>query len=272
MAKAMDTPVGDALTGKSGSKSVGSGGPGPDVIGLRIGTTPAETRAIFKSRFGSSVNDILKTLQFTLPGGSQTIQDTNYLGSIVGKTSDMSHHITVMFAPIPRQEGIVFLQRHLQLLPNNKPTLATFEKTLTEKYGTPTGNESLTYTWRYDSNGKLIKPAPSNNFSSCPQLNPNQDSIDYYLTTTIFAPSHTKQLQQFKESMSGCGSILIRVDYNPEAYPPGRNELINSYGTTMIGFDAIIQSFDAVKGIVDKARAEASGAAIKQGQQQKPDL
>ena len=269
------TPATAAPTSNSGSKSVGSGGPGPDVIGLRIGMGPDESRTILKSRFGASVesvNERLETLKFMLPSGSQAIQNTKYLGSIIGKTSDMSHYITVMFSPNPKEEGVVFLQRHLQLLPSNKPTLAAFEKTLMEKYGTPTENELVTYTWRYDSSGKLLRPAPSKNFGSCPQLDPNQLSINYYLTTTIFNPPHTKKLQQFKESMSGCGSILIRVDYNAEAYPPGRNELINSYNTTMIGFDAIIQSFDAAKGIIDKARAEASGAAIKQGQQQKPDL
>ena len=44
-------PVDNATTTNSGSTSVGSGGSGPDVLGLRIGMTLAEARAIVKSRF-----------------------------------------------------------------------------------------------------------------------------------------------------------------------------------------------------------------------------
>ena len=40
----------------------------------------------------------------------------------------------------------------------------------------------------------------------------------------------------------------------------------------MTGLDATVRALDAAKGIVDKAQEEASGAAIKKGQQPKPDL
>jgi hypothetical protein len=40
----------------------------------------------------------------------------------------------------------------------------------------------------------------------------------------------------------------------------------------MTGLDATIRALDAAKVIVNKAQTEASGAAIKKGQQQKASL
>src|SRR5437016_12088557 len=92
----VDSPAGDATTSKSGSKSVGSGGSGPDVIGLRIGMAPDQARELFKSHgFGSSTKssnrpfdsyaESSNTLALNLPGQApQPVPNTKYVARISG--------------------------------------------------------------------------------------------------------------------------------------------------------------------------------------------
>jgi hypothetical protein len=102
----IDSPAGDAVTGKSGSKSVGSGGSGPDVIGLRIGMAPDQAREMFKSHgFGSSTKssnrpfdsyaEASNTLSFTLPGQApHPVPNTKYVARISGVINDTKYPAT----------------------------------------------------------------------------------------------------------------------------------------------------------------------------------
>ena len=80
-------------------------------------------------------------------------------------------------------------------------------------------------------------------------------------------------IQEYKRSAPRCGAIFLEVVLGFEGFNyAGPGTLIKDYTTHMTGLDATIRALDAAKGIVDKAQAEASGAAIKKGQQQKPGL
>jgi hypothetical protein len=284
----IDSPAGYAATSKGGSKSVGSGGSGPDVIGLRIGMTPAQAREMFKSHgFGSSTKssngpvDIYaedsNTLAFSLPGKApQSVPHTNYVARISGAIHDIKYPttessgglVTVFFGPIPGQEGIVLLNRTEYIPASKKPTVDAFVKTLVEKYGTPTEllpNSPGTYRWRYDSNGTLRKPTPATSFVGCPRLKPG---------VVEFQPLESPlMIQEYKLSVPRCGAIFLEVAVGFEGFNyTGPATLIKNYTTHMTGLDATIRALEAAKGIVDKAQAEASGAAIKKGQQQKLDI
>ena len=52
----------------------------------------------------------------------------------------------------------------------------------------------------------------------------------------------------------------------------GPGSLVNGYTLQVLGLEATIRALDAANSIVGRALADASGAAIKKGQQQKVDF
>ena len=284
----INTPTGDAATSKRGSKSVGSGGSGPDVIGLRIGMAPDQARELFKSHgFGSSTKSPKRpfdsyaegsnTLAFSLPGQArQPVPNTKYVAKLSGVINDVTYPatensggvLTVFFGPVPGQEEIVLLNRTEYIPASKKPTVDAFVKTLVEKYGTPTEllpDSPGTYRWRYDSNGILRKPTPATSFAGCPRLRP--DVVEFQ---PLGSPL---MIQEYKQSAPRCGAIFLEVFLGFEGFNyAGPGTLIKNYTTHMTGLDATIRALEAAKGIVDKAQAEASVAAVKKGKQQKQDL
>ncbi len=275
----LDTPAGDAASNKGGSKSVGRGGSGPDVLGLRIGMAPDQAREMFKSHgFGSSTKspnrpfdsyaEVSNTLTLGLPGQtSQPVPHTSYVARISGAMNDVKYPatessgglLTVFFGPVPGQERIVLLNRTEYIPASKKPTVDAFAKTLTEKYGTPTElppDSPGTYRWRYDSNGTLRKPASATSFAGCPRLKPG--SVE-------FQPLGSPQIiQEYKQSVLRCGALFLEVAVGFEGFNyAGPGTLIKNYTAHMTGLDATIHALEAANVIVDKAQAEASRVAIK---------
>ena len=237
---------------------------------------------MFKSHgFGSSTKspfaESSNTLAFSLPGQApQSVPNTNYVARISGAINDIKYPaaessgglLTVFFGPVPGQEEIVLLNRTEYIPASKKPTVDAFVKTLVEKYGTPTEllpDSPGTYRWRYDSNGTLRKPAPATSFVGCPRLRPG---------VIEFQPLESPlMIQEYKLSSPRCGAIFLEVTLGFEGFNyAGPGTLIKNYTTHMTGLDATIRTLDAAKRIIDKAQAEASGAAIKKGQQQKAGL
>jgi hypothetical protein len=176
--------------------------------------------------------------------------------------------LTVFFGPVPGQEGVVSLNLSEYIPTSKKPTVDAFAKTLVGKYGTPTEllpDAPGIYRWRYDSNGTLRKPTPATSFVGCPRLKPG---------VVEFQPlGSSLMIQEYKQSAPRCGAIFLEVAVGFEGFKyAGPGTLIKNYTTHMTGLDATIRALDAAKGIVDKAQTEASGAATKKGQQQKPGL
>lgn len=288
-------PAGDAPASNGESKSGRNGGSGPDVLGLHIGTMPAEARSIFKSHGYPTVStkspnrgievyqEDLKPLAFTLPGRNrQAIPSTNHVSKIVadfhedmtGPEAERSYHrLIVLFSPLPGHEGVVSVSRQENLAARKKPTFEAFSKTLNEKYGSPTEWRSDLpgqYRWRYDGNGTLRTQTPSTSFVNCPR--PMFEAI-MAIDSWLESPFTIEQFRKSFSEMDGCGSILVEVilGFDGVRYT-GPGTLIRSYSTLMIGYDAIIRGFESGKAIIDKAQAEANAEAIKKGQQQKPDL
>jgi hypothetical protein len=136
--------VGDAATSKSGSNSVGSRGSGPDVLGLRIGMTPAEARPIIKSRVLVSANlqknyiEGKSTLSFVRPSSVslQPVPNGEFLGQLYvrGRTDENEQkELQVILGPVPSHEEIVGVYRSEEFLPSKRPTFDAFEKALLEK-------------------------------------------------------------------------------------------------------------------------------------------
>jgi hypothetical protein len=249
---------------------------------------PDQAREMFKSHgFGSSNKSSNRpfdsyaegsnTLSFTLPGQApQPVPNTKYVARISGVINDTKYPatessgglLTIFFGPVPGQERIVLLNRTEYIAASKKPTFNASAKALVEKYGTPTEllpDSPGIYRWRYDSNGTLRKPTPAASFVGCPRLRPG---------VVEFQPLESPlRIQEYKQSAPRCGAIFLEVVLGFEGFNyAGPETPIKDYTTHMTGLDATIRALEAAKGIVDKAQAEASGAAIKKGQQQKPVL
>jgi hypothetical protein len=204
------------------------------------------------------------------------VPNTNYVAQISGvisgvkfpATENSGDVLTIFFGPVPGQEGIVLLNRTEYLPASKRQTFDAFAKTLVKKYGPPTEllpGSPGTYRWRYDSNGTLRKPTPATSFVGCPRLRPG--GVEFQ---SLGSPL---MIQEYNQAAPRCGAIFLEVAMGFENFNyAGPATLIKNYTTHMTGLDATIRAYDAAKGIVDKAQAEASGAAIKKGQQQKPEL
>jgi hypothetical protein len=119
-----------------------SGSSGPDMLGLRIGTTPAEARAIFKSRIlvsddlRQAYREVSATLGYFAQGDIAPLPNGKYLQTI----TLVDNSWLVALAPVPGHEGIQSIIRIVSYLQGSQPTLDVVEKTLVEKYGPPTGD------------------------------------------------------------------------------------------------------------------------------------
>lgn len=76
-------------------------------------------------------------------------------------------------------------------------------------------------------------------------------------------------LQNNKKEMTNCGAILLSVELT---HMGETDMLVKGYEFQLLGLDASIRAFNASKAYIEKARADANEAAIKKGQQQKPDF
>jgi hypothetical protein len=275
----IDAPTGDVASNKGGSKPVGRGGSGPEVLGLRIGMAPDQAREMFRSHgFGSSTKspnrpfdsyaEVTNTLSVGPPGqASQPVRNTNYVARISGAINDVKYPatessgglLTVFFGPVPGQERIVLLNQTEYIPASKKPTVDAFAKTLVEKYGTPTElppDSVGTYRWRYDSNGTLRKPASAASFAGCPRLKPGNVEFQPLGSPLI--------IQEYKQAAPRCGAIFLEVVVGFEGFNyAGPGTLIKNYTTHMTGIDATVHALETAKGIVDKAQTVASATVIK---------
>ena len=275
----IEGPTGDSLTSKIGVKSVGRGGSGPDVLGLRIGMAPDQAREMFKAHgFGSSTKslnrpfdsyaEVSNTLTFSISGRPpQPVPHTNYVARISGAINDVKYPatessgdlLTVFFGPVPGQERIVLLNQTEYIPVSKKLTVEAFAKTLVQKYGTPTEmvpDSPGTYRWRYDSNGTLRKPSPATSFVGCPRLRPGN---------VEFMSSGSPQIiQEYKQSELRCGAIFLEVVVGYEGFNyAGPGTIIKNYSTHITALEGIVHALEAAKAIVDKAQIAASVTALK---------
>jgi hypothetical protein len=71
-------------------------------------------------------------------------------------------------------------------------------------------------------------------------------------------------IEEYKQSALKCGAIFLEVVVGFEGFNyAGPGTVIKNYTAHMTGLDVTIHALEAAKVIVDKAQAEASGAAIK---------
>lgn len=276
------TELNAASEDHSAAQAAGKDELGPDVLGLRIGMTPARVREIYKSRILLSPElrkkyyERSETLAFHLPNGKlQPVPNANFYSSFYcahkeNKIDGLYHEFNVSFTAVPGHEKLVSLHRLEWISPSKQPTLSAFLKSLPEKYGAPTysppGYPGQLY-WFYDKKGALRKPGTViknvQDAEAC--LSPGSMPLNAMVGSwTISVPENP----QFRLMASKCGAIVMTMNLEIER----GTMLVPSYETNLIGIESAIHAYDTSQEIIDKARAEAYGTKIKAGDQQKPDL
>ena len=257
-----------------------SDGSGPDILGLRIGTTAAEARAIFKSRILVSDNlhqayrEMSATLEYFAQGDYLHLPNGTYLQSIT--LGDDSWRVA--FTPIPGHERIQSIMRTVSYLQGSRPTLDEFEKTLVEKYGPPTGDfrrpspaaraaeQELgnTFYWSYDSKGTLRKPG-SGKVGRCFKWS---FSLRGGERTNI-----TRGDTDVAKLPAQCGPIFLSFKVMLEDnLNPGPDTLVGSYEEYLMGFDSIIRAWTEAGAIIDKAEADARAAEVQKKRQENSEF
>jgi hypothetical protein len=263
-----------------------SGGSGPDVVGLRLGMTAAEARAIFKSRILVSdhlrlnYQEIKGTLSFLLPNFSpQPVSNSDFI-SIMGTQGkgkdELMRSVIVSLTPVPGHEEIVTVYRIEPIEASKKITFGAFEKLLVDKYGGPptyTGpGAPQMHFWIYDKNGSLLKPGTKSFTAECSTFERNFESTNSNVVLAYDTHSKLTGAPSFSQLAGQCGATFLYLIMNLDGGNAGPNTLVNSYQTHLIGFDVASRASTDSNAIIDKARADASAAAIKKGQQQRPDF
>lgn len=268
MYTAFPIPVGEVPINNDRS----SEGVGPDVFGLRIGMTPDKAREIFKSRVLIS-DHLRKTYKETamvlrsneLRGPVPNTQFISRFETDAYKDDTTRRSFYTLFTPDPGHNGIAAVDRDETLTGSNRPTLGAFEKTLLDKYGTPTHKDSGRYYWSYDSDGTLRKPGAIKDIRHCAGIMApgTRDRKNEWILFRLPRTERSKQLP------AECGDIFLGVTVPLDR---GRETLIDGYAIGMIGVAASIHAFEEAKTLIDKADEEGSAAAIKKGQQQKSEF
>jgi hypothetical protein len=270
-------PVENATTTNSGSTSARNGGSGPDVVGFRIGMTPDEARAIFKSNIlvSDELRKSYKEQRMIMP----TLPSKKYLNSIrAGRDRDLQarHQLHASFSPVPGHEEIVSVWRGVTFPRDQKPVYNVVMKALVEKYGTPTNSYGTkVFSWVYDRNGALHSPdnKDPNSFCRTGFLNLGAEQSNT-MWSYMFNEAYTTQRFNMtsEQVIATCGAVYIYVEIDyPYASITG-DALVDGQNTTMVGYDAALRGAKEAKALTDKASEAANTAAIKKGQQQKPEF
>jgi hypothetical protein len=259
-----------------------AGGRGPDVLGFRIGMTPAEARSLMKSNvlvtpsLQRNHREQFEALGYTLSYKQYTVPNSKYLClvSAAGKEPDgSSKQWWVVFSPVPGRETVVSLHRVEVFPPSQRPTYSAFKQALVEKYGSPTVMDPRypsMFRWYFDAGGGLVKPGPrvSSDVEVGYCLRAQQQVFDgqWILRNMPQIPDHEQLPRR-------CGAFFLEVVLGFENVTyDGPQSIVNQSTTYLVGFDEALRSFDAAGALIDKDRAAVSGEKIRTGQKQKPTL
>ena len=267
--------VSDAKNPSAGqvTRVFGEGVTGPDVIGLRIGMSPAAVKAIFKAH--NLINDGFREDFETLVisgladgGVTKEVPNGKYLDEMFGayEKDDFREYVSVHFTPTPGRERVMLVTRTINNPKNQMPTFGACEKALVEKYGPFTYHDPKhpPYVWIYESNGTLRKPGPMPYRSGCF----HRDVLSLEREWSLLWLKYMEDIEKTDRRMAPCGginiSIIIQGDLNKsEAFIP-------YYEVTLLSFDELFGSAMATRAMLDELGEKERKAAVKKGV--KPDL
>ncbi len=164
---------------------------GMDVIGLRLGMTAQEAKAVLQR------HDVMMRIQEQYSQFPQ-VANSRYLHR-VSAISNTGEQVVMEFAPPPRESVVVRLTRTTKYAIGARPTLVKTQQALRQKYGTPTIENNRTRMhmsfWLHDGRGNKITSASAVQAQRCTQA--SRVSIDHLMVS-----------QQQGQAMIDCGASL----------------------------------------------------------------
>lgn len=143
--------------------SAAAAGPAPDwdIVGLKLGMTPAQARAALLAHASKAeISDT--TRQFTYNDGVRDQALPGFLASITarqGATLTKSETLEVMFSAPPMEQRVIRVIRHVAMVDDPLPMERAME-TVTQKYGKPpklrVASDSRGNVLRWDEPGKTV--------------------------------------------------------------------------------------------------------------------
>ncbi len=147
-----------------------------DVVGIRLGMSPDEVRAVFKSKKLLDYNESAETLSYldSAKGAMQPLANGRFVNVIAAWTPPPSstsadnyqvdgEALEVMFTPVPGKERVMGIVHTIGYSPSNAVREVVLENGLVKKYGGFALNDlPQSPTWRIQSSGYLQVGDPCN--------------------------------------------------------------------------------------------------------------
>lgn len=238
---------------------------GLDLLGLKLGMTADGILTTLKQRgIRSNVTVQRSELQYRkLGGASAPIPNSSYV-SLIRAGNTKWGDITIYFVPDEQQERAYTIHRMHGLPPDQRPTIDTYIKTLTDKFGPASLDSSKDHTkgiggrpgwmwWFFDSNGRRIAPK-------------NPGKRDCHVGSVVGGMSY-EGAQNPGLIVSQCGSTAIDARTTS-----GNTEIIGTLEITLTSFEDYANGMQRVTNTVN---AFEKAQTIKDGdvaRKRRPEL
>lgn len=269
------------------TKVKGTGGAGPDVIGLRLRMTPAEIAAVIKARANlKEFREYSSVLQYRSPNGTYAdlpggdFHRHSHAYQVGDRFRGNDEEVLVFFAPVPGKDLAVGVSRYQQFPDGKEPDYDTVIKSLLAKYGKPSARsrpgtlESL--VWLYDGNLKPKSKSVDLNSLACqgvPAASKNapgagsssgsgSDDVNWALTA-----------YNVQENAIKCSETILSVSVTRRMVSPQQpSPLVIGIDTRLSGLGDILSAQKEGKQVIAAQENKALGKEAAKAKQRKPDL
>lgn len=190
---------------------------GHDILGIRLGMSPADARHILEKHPNLIVREVRGALVYQPASGHpRQIQNSGYvkLFSAIPKGGFGSREsITINFTPTAGRERAISIEREQTFLVGEEPSADAATKALLDKYGPLSykrnpGGPFTNYFWRFDAQGNLrdVKRDVVVDYGDVCG-NPARAALE--TMPTINSPQDAQQLQGLLAKFEKCGHTQI---------------------------------------------------------------
>ncbi|MDY0007965.1 MAG: hypothetical protein RBS22_14185 [Spongiibacteraceae bacterium] len=223
--------------------------PSADIIGFRLGMTPAEVEANFR-KLNPAVDLQQQQASYRYSDGLTTFNTEPFLSSISGliafdRYAKISHTVTATFSPPPGEPRVVQIYREQKGIPN-PTTAAELKAALVAKYGAPS-QERHGLEWSLQSNRVRCHSGAGL---------PDSGNLTALITV--------QDRDKFLADPSQCAALLF---YHPFGIG---NALVREMTAQMVDVENAVRANQAANAWV--AGLEATAVAARQAKAQGPQL
>lgn len=250
-----------------------------DVAGVKLGMSPAQVRAVLKSKMLLNNYESAETLRGTgSPGNAIQPRSARFVNMIAAWTPASSsaaeglredgESYEVMFTPVPGQERAVAIVH--SAAPVNAIRETAVERGLVTKYGGFSATDEVppSPTWRIQSDGKVVVGDPCGGHAIFGGLGETNLGVAPRRNRTLTIP-----LDEFKSQIERCGVAIVTEDHSPaNAEAPRGQRLVTRFTVTAyspsIGFEGATTAAQLIR----TARDTADKATPRPKDQPAPNL